>query len=379
METANIRILPLASVNPRFLVSLMSFTPISFPSVPVTRSFVSRTGPFGTRWERRWCERHGKEMGTRRKRPTFPRSHLVPSSYSRVSMWRELEEINRVTWDPRNERRERRRDECGAVGLFPFPSHSHPSLPRVTHSAAPHSLHSSVREMNGVRRTVTSRTRGERYDRRASFILLRGSPFISRLSPHSSSRPHVGLSGSLRSPFVPSSRTRHGVASGEVGRRTRGTYRETETDMKGRRKDESREPRIHIIIDSGWKGRWMEGEGTEPGMNHLQPPHPFVTHSPHVVHHSCLGLTPLGSLVPTGWEVRGRVETWRARGRWTTWDGQQQERKESSCCSRFTCLVGRNSFHPSLVTSPRPFAAQREEVGRSPGPPGRLRHLRPLR
>ena len=28
----------------------------------------------------------------------------------------------------------------------------HPSLPRVTHSAAPHSLHSSVREMNGVRR-----------------------------------------------------------------------------------------------------------------------------------------------------------------------------------------------------------------------------------
>lgn len=105
------------------------------------------------------------------------------------------------------------------------------------------------------RRTVTSRTRGERYDRRASFILLRGSPFISRLSPHSSSRPHVGLSGSLRSPFVPSSRTRHGVASGEVGRRTRGTYRETETDMKGRRKDESREPRIHIIIDSGWKGR----------------------------------------------------------------------------------------------------------------------------
>ena len=117
--------------------------------------------PFGhlppaARWERRWCERHGKEMGTRRKRPTFPRSHLVPSSYSRVSMWRELEEINRVTWDPRNERRERRRDECGAVGLFPFPSHSHPSLPRVTHSAAPHSLHSSVREMNGVRRTVTT-------------------------------------------------------------------------------------------------------------------------------------------------------------------------------------------------------------------------------
>ena len=152
METANIRILPLASVNPRFLVSLMSFTPISFPSVPVTRSFVSRTGPFGTRWERRWCERHGKEMGTRRKRPTFPRSHLVPSSYSRVSMWRELEEINRVTWDPRNERRERRRDECGAVGLFTFPSHSHPSLPRVTHSAAPHSLHSSVREMNGYTR-----------------------------------------------------------------------------------------------------------------------------------------------------------------------------------------------------------------------------------
>ena len=30
----------------------------------------------------------------------------------------------------------------------------------------------------------------------------------------------------------------------------------------------------------------MEGEGTEPGMNHLQPPHPSVTHSPHVVHHS---------------------------------------------------------------------------------------------
>lgn len=165
METANIRILPLASVNPRFLVSLMSFTPISFPSVPVTRSFVSRTGPFGTRWERRWCERHGKEMGTRRKRPTFPRSHLVPSSYSRVSMWRELEEINRVTWDPRNERRERRRDECGAVGLFPFPSHSHPSLPRVTHSAAPHSLHSSVREMNGVRRTVTTRGESEKKPR----------------------------------------------------------------------------------------------------------------------------------------------------------------------------------------------------------------------
>ena len=165
METANIRILPLASVNPRFLVSLMSFTPISFPSVPVTRSFVSRTGPFGTRWERRWCERHGKEMGTRRKRPTFPRSHLVPSSYSRVSMWRELEEINRVTWDPRNERRERRRDECGAVGLFTFPSHSHPSLPRVTHSAAPHSLHSSVREMNGVRRTVTTRGESEKKPR----------------------------------------------------------------------------------------------------------------------------------------------------------------------------------------------------------------------
>lgn len=104
-------------------------------------------------------------MGTRRKRPTFPRSHLVPSSYSRVSMWRELEEINRVTWDPRNERRERRRDECGAVGLFTFPSHSHPSLPRVTHSAAPHSLHSSVREMNGVRRTVTTRGESEKKPR----------------------------------------------------------------------------------------------------------------------------------------------------------------------------------------------------------------------
>ena len=174
METANIRILPLASVNPRFLVSLMSFTPISFPSVPVTRSFVSRTGPFGTRWERRWCERHGKEMGTRRKRPTFPRSHLVPSSYSRVSMWRELEEINRVTWDPRNERRERRRDECGAVGLFPFPSHSHPSLPRVTHSAAPHSLHSSVREMNGVRRTVTTRGESEKKPRGRDTTRWRG-------------------------------------------------------------------------------------------------------------------------------------------------------------------------------------------------------------
>ena len=174
METANIRILPLASVNPRFLVSLMSFTPISFPSVPVTRSFVSRTGPFGTRWERRWCERHGKEMGTRRKRPTFPRSHLVPSSYSRVSMWRELEEINRVTWDPRNERRERRRDECGAVGLFTFPSHSHPSLPRVTHSAAPHSLHSSVREMNGVRRTVTTRGESEKKPRGRGKELMNG-------------------------------------------------------------------------------------------------------------------------------------------------------------------------------------------------------------
>ena len=31
METANIRILPLASVNPRFLVSLMSFTPHLVP------------------------------------------------------------------------------------------------------------------------------------------------------------------------------------------------------------------------------------------------------------------------------------------------------------------------------------------------------------
>ena len=148
-------------------------TELSCSTFPPSRSlrcrslapFVSRTGPFGTRWERRWCERHGKEMGTRRKRPTFPRSHLVPSSYSRVSMWRELEEINRVTWDPRNERRERRRDECGAVGLFPFPSHSHPSLPRVTHSAAPHSLHSSVREMNGVRRTVTTRGESEKKPR----------------------------------------------------------------------------------------------------------------------------------------------------------------------------------------------------------------------
>ena len=146
----------------------LTVSPLASAVGPVRLSsltFLSRTGPFGTRWERRWCERHGKEMGTRRKRPTFPRSHLVPSSYSRVSMWRELEEINRVTWDPRNERRERRRDECGAVGLFTFPSHSHPSLPRVTHSAAPHSLHSSVREMNGVRRTVTTRGESEKKPR----------------------------------------------------------------------------------------------------------------------------------------------------------------------------------------------------------------------
>ena len=146
------------SASPFSLLS--SSLPVSSPPY-----HPARTGPFGTRWERRWCERHGKEMGTRRKRPTFPRSHLVPSSYSRVSMWRELEEINRVTWDPRNERRERRRDECGAVGLFTFPSHSHPSLPRVTHSAAPHSLHSSVREMNGVRRTVTTRGESEKKPR----------------------------------------------------------------------------------------------------------------------------------------------------------------------------------------------------------------------
>ena len=158
METANIRILPLASVNPRFLVSLMSFTPISFPSVPVTRSFVSRTGPFGTRWERRWCERHGKEMGTRRKRPTFPRSHLVPSSYSRVSMWRELEEINRVTWDPRNERRERRR--TSVERLVSSRSRLTPTRPfLVSLTRAPHS---SLVGLNGVRRTVTTRGESEK-------------------------------------------------------------------------------------------------------------------------------------------------------------------------------------------------------------------------
>lgn len=42
---------------------------------------------------------------------------------------------------------------------------------------------------------------------------------FTRVFPHSSSRPHVGLSGSLRSPFVPSSRTRHGVARREVGKK----------------------------------------------------------------------------------------------------------------------------------------------------------------
>ena len=135
------------------------------------------------------------------------------------------------------------------VPYVPFPSHPVPSrlgpFPSVPYPGP-----------DGTGRDEMGR---ECSDNQIITIIVQFFPAVTNdflfHSPHSSSRPHVGLSGSLRSPFVPSSRTRHGVASGEVGRRTRGTYRETETDMKGRRKDESREPRIHIIIDSGWKGR----------------------------------------------------------------------------------------------------------------------------
>lgn len=98
METANIRILPLASVNPRFLVSLMlsvhltTFSSLTYPSLlpSETRPAGPGRSPSDGRWGvgDEWSERsvteRGKQEQTRRG-PSFPsslrslRPRFVPS------------------------------------------------------------------------------------------------------------------------------------------------------------------------------------------------------------------------------------------------------------------------------------------------------------
>ena len=131
--------------------------------------------------------------------------------------------------------------ECSryATPLAPFlrPS-AHPRLPARKERST-----RGERKETSVRRTVTSRTRGERYDRRA---FIHSVTPARRSSLASLPTPRPVLMSVSRAHYVPPSFPPHGRDTEwrveEVGRRTRGTYRETETDMKGRRKDESREP-----------------------------------------------------------------------------------------------------------------------------------------
>lgn len=112
---------------------IVGLTPSFFRRLSVSRLLTSSSSPAPLVTLLRYVPRYeGDEIGWRESDKTRPVAHhLFPLCSS------------------------------GLVAHSRLLSSVHPSLPRVTHSAAPHSFHSSVREMNGVRRTVTTRRRNE--------------------------------------------------------------------------------------------------------------------------------------------------------------------------------------------------------------------------